>query len=224
MDENIINNSKQSTENSPDSNITDTSSAETVSFPVEETAEMETSTGEVVESVTQVIEFPEYTEFNPLPVYVVDEVIPDIATFALTNTYPGTISDTYLDYFEGIVQKLDFNEHYVVWRSGAYSYTMAYGEDLILDENTFTGACDYVQIYRDGSDYSSTWYVAEGSDQVSLDTSGLFAYSDLGMYSTLERGLGSVEANTILFSIGVLFVYVIGSRFFDFIGKRIFRT
>ena len=69
------------------------------------------------------IEFPEFTdlsvynEFNPFPVYVVEEVLPEAVGFALGDTYPGTISDTYLDYFEGIVQKLPFNSHYVICRN-----------------------------------------------------------------------------------------------------------
>lgn len=171
-----------------------------------------------------IVDIPEYTYDNPLPVFVVDEYIADSAApFTLQDVYYGTISDTYLDYFEGIVQKLDFDTHYVCWRSGAYAYTMAYGDNLELSGSTFAGECDYVQIYRESSDYSSNWYVITGADSVSLDATNLFVYSDLGMFPTLERGFGTVEANMVLFSIGVLFVYSICHNFFDYILKRVFR-
>ena len=174
------------------------------------------------------IEFPEFTdlsdynEFNPFPVYVVEEVLPEAVGFALGDTYPGTISDTYLDYFEGIVQKLPFNSHYVIWRSGNYSYTLAYGEDIALNGSTFTGDCNTVQIYRESDSYNSTWYVAQGSDTLSLNSDSLFVYSDLGMYSTVERGLGVIESNTLLFGLGLAFVLYILHGFFDTV-KSTFR-
>lgn len=171
------------------------------------------------------IEFPEFTdlseysEFNPFPVYVVEEILPEAVGFALSDTYPGTISDTYLDYFEGIVQKLGYDTHYVIWRSGSYSYTLAYGSGIELNGSTFTGDCNTVQIYRESESYNSTWYVAQGSDTLSLNADSLFVYSDLGMYSTVERGFGVLESNTILFSVGLAFVVFILHDFFAGVQK-----
>lgn len=182
--------------------------------------------GTVNQEIT--IEFPEFTdlseynEFNPFPVYVVEEILPEAVGFALRDTYPGTISDTYLDYFEGIVQKLDFGTHYVIWRSGSYSYTLAYGAQIELNGSTFTGDCNTVQIYRDSDNYNSTWYVAQGTDTLALNADSLFVYSDLGMYSTVERGFGVLESNMLLFAVGLAFVlYIIGDFFADV--KRLFK-
>ena len=63
---------------------------------------------------------------EPFPVTIVEEEVEEyeIEPYALSGSYNGTISDTYLDYFEGIVQKLPFDSHYVIWRSGEYAYTM----------------------------------------------------------------------------------------------------
>ena len=182
--------------------------------------------GTVNQEIT--IDFPEFTdlseynEFNPFPVYVVEEILPEAVGFALSDTYPGTISDTYLDYFEGIVQKLGYDTHYVIWRSGSYSYTLAYGSGIELNGSTFTGDCNTVQIYRESESYNSTWYVAQGSDTLSLNADSLFVYSDLGMYSTVERGFGVLESNTILFSVGLAFVVFILHDFFAGV-QRLFK-
>ena len=220
MNEENILDSEQSFETVADDNILDTSAVASPDAVDEGLSSEDSGAG----AEAFILEYPDYSFENPLPVILVDEVIPEVSTFALYDTYPGTISDSYLDYFEGIVQKLPFNVHYVVWRSGAYSYTLAYGEELSLDGSLFTGNCDYVQIYRENTnDYNSTWYTTSGTQEVYLDAESLFVYSDLGMYSTLERGLGSIEANMVLFAIGVFFVYGICHSFFDHIRRRVFR-
>lgn len=142
----------------------------------------------------------------------------DVSAYALGGGSYGTISDTYLDYFEGIVQKLSPEEHYVIWKSGDYEYTLAYGEEVTESDGIFTGLCDVVRIYRDSSgSYNSVWYVETASDSLSLDSSQLFVYSDLGMYSTIERGVSSLEANTILFAIGFSVVYSVCHDMFDYV-------
>lgn len=142
----------------------------------------------------------------------------EIEVYALGSGTYGTISDTYLDYFEGIIQKLSPDEHYVIWKSGDYSYTLAYGEDIAEEDGIFTGGCDVVQIYRDSSsNYNSNWYVEYSSDSLNLNTSQLFVYSDLGMYSTVERGFSSLEADTILFAVGFAVVFSICHDIFDYV-------
>lgn len=145
-----------------------------------------------------------FTEENPIPVTIVEEKEEEqqLEVFALSGSYSGTISDTYLDYLEGIVQKLPYNDHYVIWRSGQYAYTLAYGENIKLDGSRFTGECDVVNLYRDDSSYNNNWYVEYDTDTLSLNTGSLYVYSDLGLYPTVERGFSDIEAKTILFAVG----------------------
>lgn len=130
----------------------------------------------------------------------------------------GTISSTYLEYFEGVIQKLDPNEHYVLWKSGDYEYTLAHGEELQLDGSTFSGDCSTVKIYRsDSSSYSSDWYVDYGADVVSFSADQLFCYSDLGDYSTLQRGDNNVQSWALLFAIGFFVVFIVCRDIFNYV-------
>lgn len=180
------------------------------------------------ETVTQIVEVQEeqiYTSENPMPVTIVEPVAEEeeLEVFALSGSYPGTISDTYLNYFRGIVQKLNFNEHYVVYRSGLYSYTMVYGEGVEYGESGFTGTGNVVTIYRDSSSYSSDWYVDYGEDSLSLDAGSLFVYSDLGSFPTLKEGGSALEFTTVLFAIGFAVVYSVCHDIFDYIMEHVYR-
>lgn len=212
----------ENTENEQISEETTTETGETESDPQTEQSEGEGSDG--VETVTEVV-VPEYTTENPLPVTLVEEVPAqeELEVFALSGTYYGTISDTYLDYFEGIVQKLTPNEHYVIWRSGQYAYNMCYGENITLDGTYFSGDCELVQIYRSSDSYSSDWYVFTGSDSLALSATDIFCYSDLGMYPTVERGLSSAEGMALLFAVCVATVFMLAHSIYDYIVKHIYR-
>lgn len=163
-----------------------------------------------------------YSVDNPLPVVIVEQEVPEeeIEVFALGDTYSGTISDTYLSYFEGIVEKLKPNENYVIWRSGQYSYKMAWGESLELDGAQFEGtSCNVCTLYRDSNNYNSDWYTEFSTDDVSIGTVSLFAYSNLGNYSTVKRGLSYGEEMCFLVAFLVLSVFIILSRFSDSVLK-----
>lgn len=182
---------------------------------------------ETVVEYVEVVQLPTYSFENPLPVTLVESeeelVEPiELEVFSLTGTYAGTISDTYLDYFEGIVQKLDYDEHYVIWRSGQYAYTMCYGEDIELNGTFFSGDCNMVQLYRSSDSYSNDWYVATGSDSLALSATDIFCYSDLGMYSALERGLSYGQGTAILVSIAVITCWLLAHSIFDYICKYIY--
>lgn len=175
-----------------------------------------------------VFEFKEYTVDDPLPVYIVSdqeemEEEQELEVRSISGVYAGTISDTYLEYFRGITEKLSPSVHYVVWRSGQYSYTLAYGSNVSLSGDLFVGNCDYVEIYRNASAYSSDWYVEHGTDSLSLSAGSLFIYSDLGMYPRLERGLRYGEEMAVLVAICVATVFVLASRIFDYIVKYIYK-
>lgn len=167
----------------------------------------------------------EYFVENPLPVVVVEEAEEqtELEVYAVSGTYPGTITDTYLDYFEGIVEKLKPSEHYVIWRSGQYAYNMCYGEEIELDGSFFSGDCNLVTIYRDSDSYNNTWYVDKSTDNLALSATDIFCYSDLGMYPTVERGATNAESMGMFIAVAVATVFVFASRIFDFIVEHIYR-
>lgn len=182
------------------------------------------STSEVTEVI---VENPleEYSVENPLPVMVIEEEVEEepIEAYSLTGTYAGTISDTYLDYFEGIVEKLKPSEHYVIYRAGQYAYNMCYGEEITLDGTFFSGECNVVSLYRDDNTYNNTWYVDKFTDSLALSATDIFAYSDLGMYPTVERGVTHAESMGIFTALAVATVFMLASRIFDYIVEHIYR-
>ena len=153
-----------------------------------------------------------------------EEPVEEVEVFALTGKYYGTISETYLDYFEGIVQKLSPGEHYVVWRSGQNAYNMAFGEEIVLDGSYFSGDCRSVSLYRSASNTSNEWYCSFADDSLSLSATDLFVYSDLGEYPMLERGGTYGTDFALLLAVCVVTVFMLGHSIFDYIVKHLYRS
>lgn len=166
-----------------------------------------------------------YSFENPMPVQIVEPVEEEyeLEVYSLSGSYPGTISDTYLNYFRGIVQKLDWKQHYVVYRSGQYSYTMVYGEEVALNGTRFTGTGNVVNIHRNTSSSSSDWYVSYSVDTLALSAGSLFVYSDLGMYPELKEGGTSLEFAALLFAVGFAVVYSVCHDIFDYVMEHVYR-
>lgn len=232
MNENNILDVEQPVQNGD--SVSEPSSSDT-EVPVEETlTEPETAAdpetdgteeaGSASVEVPDII-IPEYTIDNPMPVMLVEETEEqtELEVYSLTGSYPGTISDTYLDYFEGIVEKLKPSEHYVIYRAGQYAYNLCYGEDITLDGSYFSGECDVVSVYRDADNYNNTWYVDKFVDSLALSATDIFCYSDLGMYPTVERGLTNAESMGLLVAVAVATVFMLASRIFDYIVEHIYR-
>lgn len=175
----------------------------------------------------ELIEEPDeiYSLENPMPVQIIEPVEEEyeLEVYSLSGSYPGVISDTYLNYFRGIVQKLDWKEHYVVYRSGQYSYTMVYGEEVALSGSRFTGSGNVVNIHRNTSSSSSDWYVSYSTDTLALSAGTLFVYSDLGMYPELKEGGTSLEFSALLFAVGFAVVYSVCHDIFDYIMEHVYR-
>lgn len=182
------------------------------------------SSSEVTEVIV-VNPLEEYSAENPLPVMVIEEEVEEepVEAYSLTGTYAGTISDTYLDYFEGIVEKLKPSEHYVIYRAGQYAYNLCYGEEIELNGTYFSGECNVVSLYRDDGNYNNIWYVDKFTDSLALSATDIFAYSDLGMYPTVERGMTNAESQGLLIAIAVATVFMLASRIFDYIVDHIYR-
>lgn len=139
----------------------------------------------------------------------------EIMQVTVADSAVGTISDTYLDYFTGIVEKLPYGTNYVIWKSGEYEYTLAYGDQLELDGTRFTGTdCSVVQIYRQSENYSSNWLVRNLTDDVEVSAGNLFIYSDLGMYPGVGRGVSRYEGTALLFAIAFATLYIVLRDFF----------
>lgn len=166
-----------------------------------------------------------YSLENPMPVQIVEpaEEEYELEVYSLSGSYPGTISDTYLNYFRGIVQKLDWKEHYVVYRSGQYSYTMVYGEEVSLNGTRFTGTGNVVNIHRNSSSSSTDWYVSYSTDNLALSAGSLFVYSDLGAYPELKEGGTSLEFAALLFAVGFAVVYSVCHDIFDYVMEHVYR-
>lgn len=142
-----------------------------------------------------------------------DETAPETVAelYAVDTVESGLINDQYLDYFAGIVSKLNFNEHYVLVKSSDYEYVLAYGIDLYIDGYTITGNdCWVTRLYRSGSGYDYKWYVEQSLDDVNIDCSSDIVYSDISEFlPTIERGLGIYEQTAVLFVLVTFFSYVI---------------
>lgn len=146
----------------------------------------------------------------------------EISPYALNGGVSGTISATYLDYFEGVLEKKDYDEHYVIFKSGDYRYTLAYGDSLKLNGSTFSGVgLNVVNIYRD--DNRSDWYTEFITDSVSLNATRLFVYSDLGDYATVEEGVSHIEVYALLFFLAFFVVYNVAHDIFDYVMEHVYR-
>lgn len=145
----------------------------------------------------------------------------EIEVYVLNDSYSGTISETYLDYFTGIVDKLGINDHYVIWRSGQYEYIMAYGSDLSLDGYYFSGNDLWItKIWRESGSYSSDWYCTHTIDSINVDCTDLFAYTDLGnVFPTVKRGWSSAETSLFIFAFFVCFIYVVLTDLFKYVKR-----
>lgn len=146
----------------------------------------------------------------------------EISPYALNRGVSGTISATYLDYFEGVLDKIGLDDHYVVFRSGDYRYTLVYGDSLKLNGSTFSGTgLNVVNIYRD--DNRSDWYTEFTTDSVNLNASRLFVYSDLGNYPVLKEGVSSNETFAVLFFLAFFVVYNVCHDIFDYVMEHVYR-
>lgn len=127
------------------------------------------------------------------------------------TTYDGSISTSYLAYFAGIADKLSYDQHYVLFRPDRYNYTFAYGSDIVLDGNYFSGDCEYVNIYT----YNTT-SITTGSDTLALSSSTGYVYSDLGMYPEISTGGSGLEYKTLLFFLAFFVCYNVLHDIFDY--------
>lgn len=102
----------------------------------------------------------------------------------------GNISSTYVTYFRDIVSGIGFNENYVAFRSGQYSYTMVVGDLEYIDGIISLSGVGSEYVITTSSGYSSDFsYNVNYIDVFSVDTGDSILYSDVGDYPQLvDRG------------------------------------
>lgn len=124
------------------------------------------------------------------------------------GVYEGSISSSILDYFRGIVERLGPDMHYVLFRQDRYNYRLVISPDLVYQGGVFTApasGCQYVLYYSYDSTVSSG---DEGSFRLSVNNYTLF--TDLvSPYPVLSEGVRGYEFKTVLFMLGVIFVFML---------------
>lgn len=125
-----------------------------------------------------------------------------------SDVYEGSISSSILDYFKGIVEKLEPDLHYVLFRQDRYYYRLVISSDLVYQNGVFTApadGCEYVLYYS----YDSTVSAGqEGSFRLAVNS--YTVYSDLeSPYPVLTEGVRGYEFKTVLFMLAVIFVFML---------------
>lgn len=127
----------------------------------------------------------------------------------------GAISSTYLTYYRDILSGIPFNDNYVAFRDGQYSYIMVVG-DLECNNNVITlnGEGTAYRFTTTTNNYNSQYrYYVEDISTFSVDTNNYIVYSDVGEYPQLmERGAKYEVLTTIVIIITCLCVVI--SRIF----------
>lgn len=134
----------------------------------------------------------------------------------------GTINASALNYFEGIIEKLDPEEQYFIYRSGDYSATMLHGYELTLSGSVVSGSNVTQIVYNsrgiaDGSyNYTPTIdYSTVDSIQVSTDRTSI-AYSSLGSWATLGDQKQTDLLTYILWIVLLVLFVIIIFKFFRY--------
>ena len=119
----------------------------------------------------------------------------------------GNLSNTYVTYFADVINSLNPNIDYVIYRSGQYEYSLVTG-NLEFNNKTFTSD-ESVTIYKitTNSGYNSSYqYSISEVTNFNLSCDNALVYSNLGQYPNIqERGSYYEEVIIILLSVIMLF-------------------
>lgn len=140
--------------------------------------------------------------------------------FAYT-VYEGNISSSYLTYFRDILGKLDFDDDYVVFRSGQYEYILAAG-NFVYNNGIFSSDDDvsFYCLSSSNTAYSSyTLYSTYEESDFTLDPGDKVVYSNLGDYPQLEERSDIVE-NAIFILLFIMFIMFLIHPIFDFVLRK----
>lgn len=119
-----------------------------------------------------------------------DSLNSDIVAYASSGVYDGTISSTYVTFFDRLAPHFGLAD-YVMFRSGQYSYCCYWGS--ISYDGVFSGSgLDCVTLTVPSSGYSSgySWVYTSDCD-IDLSPGNALVYSNLGYYPALTGGISA---------------------------------
>lgn len=123
----------------------------------------------------------------------------------------GSLGTTYITYFKDILSGAGFDDNYVAFRSGQYSYTMVVG-DIEYNNGVFSlvGEGKEYEFSTTSSSYNSQYqYYANDITDFSLNADNSIIYSDVGEFPQLiERGAKYEILSTVLMCIVVLCIVI----------------
>lgn len=128
----------------------------------------------------------------------------------------GQISSTYVTYFRDIVSGIGFNDNYVAFRSGQYSYTMVVG-DLEYNDGLFSlkeNGKEYV-FSANNTGYNSQYnYNVNNITNFSVAVGDNIIYSDLGEFPQLVDRGAKIETFTAVLLCTVIVSVIINRILF----------
>lgn len=126
------------------------------------------------------------------------------------SAYNGSISSTYLEYFNGIIDRFPWGTKYLIYRAGQYNYMLVYGDALSESAGRFSASnANYVNIYT----YNGT-EITRGTDSVNVNVGNAMVYSNIEGYSNSLKGVTHAESVTFLFVVAlILFFNIIKGLF-----------
>lgn len=133
----------------------------------------------------------------------------DIELRSSYNSYYGSISSTYVEYFRGYLSRLGFYDHYVCSRVSQYDYIFAYG-DLTFSGGIFSGSDIMVVTFstRDNGTFSSGL-----QSSFSLNPHSYLVYTDIDSpYPSLATS-ADMSLRQVVFFIGILVTFYTLTQF-----------
>lgn len=103
-----------------------------------------------------------------------------------SSPYASVTSNTYSDIAAHMLTKIGWSDDYVFWRSGQYSYTLAYGPIELSGTNQFSGDSVCLVTFSLDSGYSGTYTLARTDGALALNTGSYIVFSSLGDFPVLD--------------------------------------
>lgn len=167
-------------------------------------------------------------ELGGVPVVIVDDrssLEDETALLADTGNMGYQVSDYWLNYFRGVLQKLGDVDYCVFStreNTGSSNYVQHYylyyaqdmGEDTIKS-GTYTCYDAYAS--------NSVYYVDISQEYLGNVSQGRLVYSNIGKYSDIREGVSHYDSWALLFFLGFFAVYTVCHDIFDYVMGHIYR-
>lgn len=140
----------------------------------------------------------------------------DLMPLADYDTYYGSISNTYVEYFRGYISKMEYNEHYVAARTGQYEYIFAYGPELFYD-GTFYGSDVMVVTFNTNQNGSFSSGI---QTTFTLDPGSYLVYSDLSPNYPALSTSSDMSLRQIVYAIIFIIIFYTISQFGNALGIK----